>query len=130
MKKNEFFKKANLESANIRSWGASNEKFQVLCCWYEGVIQKGGKNYAEVFDLDNTLMQTQQRKERKIHLDKAKQSSKLTYILLGSGRDGNARSYQDISMKDKLVRGGEVITENNKHYIELTNDICLVESIV
>lgn len=130
MKKDEFFKMANLESANIRSWGASNEKFQVLCCWHEGVIHDGGKDYAEVFDLDNNLMQTQQRKERKMHVDKAKQCSKLTYILLGSGRDGNARSYQNIGVKDELVRGGEVITKNNKYYIELTNDSCLVESIV
>lgn len=130
MKKNEFFALANLQSDNIRSWGASNDNFQVLCCWNVGKIKYGNSYYVEIFDLDNSLPQTQQRKESKRHAAKANQKNQVTYILLGDGRDEDDRSYKNIELTDSLVVGGEVIPKNNKWYIELTNDVVSVQSLI
>lgn len=130
MKKNEFFKLAGLKSDNIRSWGASNDKFQVLCCWNASVIELDGTKYVEIFDLDQNLTQTQQRKERKRHAAKANQPEQVTYIFLGDGRDDNNRSYKNIKLTDTLTIGGNILVQNNKWFIELTTEKVTVSSLV
>jgi len=62
MKKNEFFQLANLKSDNIRSWGAENDEFLVLCCWNAARIERDQRKFVEIYDLDKRLSQTQQRK--------------------------------------------------------------------
>lgn len=130
MKKNEFFKSAGLKSENIRSWGASNDKFQVLCCWNAGVMEHNGASYVEIYDLDRSLPQTQQRKERKRHAAKANQPDQLTYILLGDGKSDDDRSYKNIELTDLLIVGGNVIAKNNKWYIELTDETVPVSALI
>ncbi len=130
VKKNEFFKLVGLKSDNIRSWGASNDKFQVLCCWNANVIEHNNATYVEIFDLDRGLPQTQQRKERKRHAAKANKPEQLTYILLGDGRDDDDRSYKNIDLSDTLTVGGNVIAKDNKWYIELTDEKVTVSALI